>query len=78
MYPALLISYNISSKGHTCEERLELEDVLTAEAKPEACLGTLEKTSMLNRLIPEDLLTTEAKSEALLGIDIKRRSEVGS
>jgi hypothetical protein len=45
---------------------LELEDVFTAEAKPEACLGSLEKTSMLIRLIPEDLLTTEAKAEACL------------
>ncbi len=58
-----------------------LEDVFAAEAKPEACLGTLEKTSVLKRLIrmiPEDLLTTEAKPEALLGIDINLRCEVGS
>ncbi len=49
---------------------MELEGDFTAEAKPEACLGTLEKTSILKRLIPEDLLKTEAKPEALLGINI--------
>jgi hypothetical protein len=55
-----------------------LEDVFTADAKPEALLGTLEKTSIFKRLIPEDLLKTEAIPEALLGIDINLRSEVSS
>ncbi len=49
---------------------MELEDVFTAEAKPEALLGTLEKISILKRLIQEDLLKTKAKPEALLGINI--------